>query len=311
MKRKYSIIISMALVAVLALVPAILNSEDSYFVYFLFLTFCYIILAQSWNIVAGYTGQVSLGNHAFFGLGAYTTAIIWSQDLTGTSYYFDPVTMALSGLVPAVIAIFVGIPLLSKLRGDYFALGTLGLGEILRVLFIKGGSLTGGPTGIMLPSGYYSSMIPYYYTGLLLALFSIGLVYYIIQSRFGLALVAIREDEIAASANGINILKYKIASLAIAAFLAGLCGSLQAYYIFHVNPEGFLSLKWALYPILMCVIGGTGTIIGPVIGAIFLTAALTISNIYLPEIHPIMTGLLIIIVMLYMPNGITRLWQKK
>ena len=128
--------------------------------------------------------------------------------------------------------------MLSKLRGDYFALGTLGLGEILRVTFIKGGAFTGGPVGLMLPSSSYASMIPYYYTGLFLAFGSIVAAYLIVKSRYGLALIAIREDESAAAANGINILKYKIAALAVSAFLAGMCGSLQAYYIFHVNPEG-------------------------------------------------------------------------
>src|SRR5208283_3876509 len=101
-------------------------SEKSYLVFFLFLTFIHIVLAQGWNLVAGYTGQISLGTHAFFALGAYTTAIIWRSDLFGTGhYYFDPITMVLSGLVPVVFAAAIGIPLLGKLRGDYFALGTL------------------------------------------------------------------------------------------------------------------------------------------------------------------------------------------
>lgn len=307
MKDKKTMGITALMAAILALLPLFIDIENSYFIYFLFLSFCYIILAQSWNLVAGYTGQVSLGHHAFFGLGAYTTAFIWVNDITGTGYFFDPVTMVLSGIIPAILAILIGIPLLSKLRGDYFALGTLGLGEILRILFIKGGSITGGPVGIMLPSSVYSSMKPYYYTGLFLALAATCVIWLIVNSRFGLSLVAIREDETAAAANGINILKYKIAALATSAFLTGICGSLQAYYAFHINPEGFLSLKWALYPILMCVMGGSGTIIGPVIGAIFLTAVFSLSNIYLPKIHPIMTGLLIIIVMINMPKGIVNL----
>ena len=85
------------------------------------------------NLLIGYAGQISLGQHAFFGLGAYTTAIIWVRDITKTGYYFDPVTMFLSGLVPVVLAIIIGIPLLQRLRGDYFALGTLGVGEIIKV----------------------------------------------------------------------------------------------------------------------------------------------------------------------------------
>lgn len=310
MKYKEKIWLLVLAVALLAMLPLVIDSEKSYFIYFLFLAFCYVVLAQSWNIIAGYTGQVSLGHHAFFGLGAYTTGFIWLNDITGTGYFFDPVTMILSGIVPAVLAILIGIPLLSKLRGNYFALGTLGLGEILRILFIKGGHFTGGPVGLMLPSSAYTSMKPYYYTGLLLALVTTACTYLIVKSRFGLALVAIREDESAASSNGINILKYKIASLATSAFFAGICGSLQAFYIFHVNPEGFLSFKWAIYPILMCVMGGSGTIIGPVIGAFFLTGVLTASNVYLPSVHPVFTGLMIILVMLYMPKGLVHVRLK-
>jgi branched-chain amino acid transport system permease protein len=287
-----------------------LDTEASYLIYFLFLAFTYIALSQSWNLIAGYTGQISLGHHAFFSIGAYVTGMVWIHDVTGTGYYFDPLTMFLSGLGSAVFAVAIGIPLLSKLRGDYFALGTLGLGEILRVLFIKGGSFTGGAVGLILPSGVYSSMMPYYFTGLFLAFLATAVTYAVVRSPIGLALEAIREDEMAASASGVHILKYKVLAFALSAFLAGLCGSLQAYYLFHIHPEGFLNLNWTLYPILMCVLGGIGTILGPIIGAVFLTAVFSLANIYLPEIHPIFSGALIIVVMLFLPDGVMRLKAK-
>jgi len=292
-------------------VPFIFDTEKSYVIYFLFLAFIYIALSQAWNLIAGYTGQVSLGHHAFFAIGAYVTGMIWVHKLTGTGYYFDPVTMFLSGLGSAIFAVLIGIPLLSKLRGDYFALGTLGLGEILRVLFIKGGSFTGGAVGLMLPSGIYTSMRPYYFTSLFLALLATGITYSMVRSRIGLALRAIHQDEIAAAANGIHILKYKVLAFAVGAFLAGLCGSLQGYYLFHIHPEGFLNLNWTLYPILMCVLGGIGTIVGPIIGAVFLTGVFSLANIYLPQIHPIFSGALIILVMLFLPNGVVRLRIRK
>jgi ABC-type branched-subunit amino acid transport system permease subunit len=295
----------------LCVVPFIVDTEKSYLIYFLFLAFIYIALSQAWNLIAGYTGQVSLGHHAFFAVGAYVTGMIWIHKLTGTGYYFDPVTMFLSGLGSAIFAVIIGIPLLSKLRGDYFALGTLGLGEILRVLFIKGKHFTGGAVGLILPSGVYKSMVPYYFTSLFLALFATGITYAIVRSRIGLALKAINQDEIAAAANGIHILKYKVLALAVGAFLAGLCGSLQGYYLFHIHPEGFLNLNWTLYPILMCVLGGIGTIVGPIIGAMFLTGVFSLANIYLPAIHPIFSGALIIIVMLFLPNGVIRLKMPK
>jgi branched-chain amino acid transport system permease protein len=273
-------------------------------VFLLFSAFIYVALTQAWNLVAGYTGQVSLGNHAFFGLGAYIIAIGWSRGIIG---FLDPIGMFLAGCGAAILGILVGIPLLSKLRGDYFALGTLGLGEILRLITIQGKALTAGPTGIFLPSSFFTSIVPYYFIALLLALLSIGVTYYMINSSTGLALVATRDDEAAAAAIGINILKFKVLVFAVGAFLAGLCGALQAYYIFHVEPQGFFSLKWTLYPVLMCILGGAGTLTGPIVGAVFLTAAFEVAKYYLPEIHPIFSGLLIIVVIMFLPNGLVRL----
>ncbi len=311
MKHLRPVGITLLIAVLLALLPLVSDSEKSYLVYFLFLTFCYIVLAQGWNLVAGYTGQISLGTHGFFALGAYTTAMIWRAHLFGgTNYYFDPVTIALSGLVPAVFAVAIGIPLLSKLHGDYFALGTLGFGEILRVAFVKGGNFTGGPIGIVLPSTFYVSMKPHYWAALCLALLACGVVYFMARSRLGLALVAIREDEMAASSSGIHILKFKVLAFALSGFLVGICGSLYAYYLFHVSPEGFLILRWTLYPILMCVIGGSGTVVGPVLGSLMMTAVFTAASIYFPQIHPIFSGIIIILVMLFMPNGIMRLRER-
>jgi len=303
-KNKTRPVLWILIPAALAAVPLVLDPETSYLVFLLFSAFIYVALTQAWNLVAGYTGQVSLGNHAFFGLGGYIIAIGWSRGIIG---YLDPFGMLLAGCGAAILGIVVGIPLLSKLRGDYFALGTLGLGEILRLITIQGKALTAGPTGIFLPSSSFTSIVPYYFIALLLALLSIGVTYYMINSRIGLALVATRDDEAAAAAIGINILKFKVLVFAVGAFLAGLCGALQAYYIFHVEPQGFFSLKWTLYPVLMCILGGAGTLTGPVVGAVFLTAAFEVAKYYLPEIHPIFSGLLIILVIMFLPNGLVRL----
>jgi len=310
-KRYIKVIIGLVLVIALAVLPFFIQDvERSYFIYFLFLVFVYITVAQSWNLVAGYAGQISLGTHAFFGLGAYTTAIVWLHDLTKTGYYFDPVLMLLSGLVPVVLAIIIGIPLLSRLRGDSFAFGTLGVGFILTVVFVKLRTVTGGADGLHIPSLVYSSKLPYYYTGLVLALFSIGTVYFITRSRIGLALRAIREDETSAASHGVPILYYKVFAFAAAAFLAGLGGSLYAIYLFHINPDSVMNLNWLFYPILMCVLGGNGTILGPVIGAVFATALFSFGNIYFARMHPVFSGLLIILVMKFMPGGLVGLKDK-
>ena len=308
MKDKRSIIIGLLVTVVFAGVPFLIDVDTSYFVYYLFLVFCYITVAQGWNLVAGYTGQISLGTHAFFGLGAYTTGIIWLRDITKTGYYFDPVVMVLSGLVPVILAIIIGIPLLSRLRGDYFAFGTLGVGQIVTVIFIKARQVTGGADGLHLPSTVFESMKPYYWTSLILAFFATVVVYVIIRSRVGLALRAIKEDETAAAAHGINILKYKIFAFAVSAFLAGLCGSLYGIYLFHINPDSVMNLNnWMFYPLLMCVLGGNGTISGPIIGAFFISALFSFGDVYFKGTHPIVSGLLIILVMRFMPTGLVGL----
>lgn len=308
MKDKKHIVYFGMVAAAFACVPLILNTETSYIIYFLFMAFTYLALSQSWNLVAGYTGQISLGQHAFFGLGAYVVAIGWIRGFTG---YFDPLGIFLSGLIPAILAVAIGIPLLSKLKGDYFALGTLGLGEIMRVMFIQGRALTGGSGGLMLKSSVYTSMTPYYYSALLLAIFATATTYFMINSLTGLALMAVRDDETAAAANGIHVLKYKVLAFTVGAFIAGLCGSLQAFYLFHIHPMNFFGLNWTLYPILMCIIGGVGTITGPIIGAILLSALFEIAKIWLPEIHPIFSGALIIAAIMFMPNGLIRLkWRR-
>jgi branched-chain amino acid transport system permease protein len=131
------------------------------------------------------------------------------------------------------------------------------------------------------------------------------------RSRTGLALLAVREDPVAAAASGVNVLRYKLLAFAGGAFLAGVAGSLYAFYVFSVSPGGFLNLSWTLYPILMCVMGGSGTVLGPVIGAFLMTGVFSAANIWLPGAHPIISGGLIIAVMLFMPEGILRLGVKR
>lgn len=301
---KIPLVIIVALAAIGCIVPRLVpDAESSYLIYVLFQAFLFLTLAQGWNLVAGYTGQISLGQHAFFGSGAYVTALFWNSGLGG---YFDPFTMLISGLAASLLAILIGIPLLSRLRGDYFALGTLGLGEILRVIVIQGGAITGGSSGLILPSGGYTSITRYYYYSLALCLFATLTVYMITKSRRGLALVAVRDSETAAATNGINVLKYKVAAFAVGAFFAGLCGNLQVYYLFQVYAPNFFSLNWTLYPVIICVLGGIGTVTGPILGVFVLTMLLEVSKEWLPMIHPILSGILIIVITLFLPGGLLR-----
>jgi branched-chain amino acid transport system permease protein len=131
-----------------------------------------------------------------------------------------------------------------------------------------------------------------------------AVVYALTHSRIGLALKAIREDDISAASHGINILKYKVMAFAVAAFMAGVAGCLYTYYLFHIEPASIFNMNWLFYPILCVVLGGTGTIFGPVIGAFIVSALFAYGDIYFGGYHPIVSGLLIILVMRFMPDGI-------
>ena len=313
--ERNAILAGAGIVAVLALVPFVPGAVDSYAFSFLFFVFVYAILAQGWNLVAGFAGQISLGQHAFFGLGAYTTAILWNGNYLWGSlydshpliYYFDPVSMLLSGLVAALAAALIGLPLLSKLHGDYFALGTLGFGEIVRVIFINGGDFTGNAFGIVLPASAFDTLRPHYWVGLGLTAGVTLAILLLMKSRVGLAFTAVRDDEMAASANGVNVLLFKVLAFAGSGFIAGIAGSLYAYYIFHVGPDTVFNLDWMLLPLMMVVVGGTGTVFGPLVGAVIMYAVFDLARVVVPDYHPIISGLTIILAMLFLPHGLLRI----
>jgi len=301
-------------VVFLATLPLFYDVHNGQFGVFLFLVFIYGIVAQGWNLVGGYTGQISLGQNAFFGLGAYTMMLLWVYDVTKTGYYFDPVLIILSAVTPVILAVLIGIPLLSRLRGDYFAFGTLGMGMIVTVLFLNGGSFTGGAEGKLLvkylPEDVVFNLRTHYWVALLIAVISTLVVYFITTSRLGLALKAIREDEVSAASHGINILKYKVISFAVAAAMAGAAGSVYGYYLLQVTPSNVLTQNWLFLPILMTVLGGTGTIVGPWIGAFVIYAIAWYGDEAFPGYYPIIAGVIIILVMLFLPGGLMGLGEK-
>jgi branched-chain amino acid transport system permease protein len=217
--------VTIVILAFFGLLPFVFDVDKSYLGYYIFISCVYLTVAQGWNLVAGYTGQISLGQNAFFGLGAYTMAMLWLHDVTKTYYFFDPVLMICAGIAPTIIAILIGIPLLSRLHGDYFSFGTLGMGMIINVLFVKGGDITGGANGVYLDASSFSNMRIYWWVSILVAFLATFVVYLITRSRIGLALRAIREDEISAASHGISVLKYKVLAFAVGAFMAGVAGS--------------------------------------------------------------------------------------
>jgi branched-chain amino acid transport system permease protein len=215
--------------------------------------------------------------------------------------------MLLGGIAAALAAVIIGLPLLSKLHGDYFALGTLGFGEIVKVIFVNGGDFTGGAFGIVAPASSFDTLRPHYWVGLGLMVATALAIRALMRSRYGLALIAVRDDEMAASANGIDTLKVKVAAFAGSAFIAGVAGSLYTFYIFHVGPDSVFDLDWMLLPLMMTVVGGTGTLLGPILGALVMYAVFDLARIVVPDYHPVISGLTIILAMLFLPKGLTRL----
>ena len=259
------------------------------------LTFQYILLSQSWNIIGGYAGQVNLGHAAFFGLGALTTRYLWLSELP------LPLALLAGALMATAFALLIGVPAF-RLRGIYFVIGTLVLAEILKVVID-----TRLPVASVLPTPILAiySIVPRYYVSLIGGVLGLATVYAIKHSKLGLGMIAIRENEDAAKTSGINILKYKLMALAISTFLAGLAGGIFAFYMTAIQPGYVFAPVWTFDPVIIVFIGGIGTIIGPLIGSMFFVLLKQWMSLYLPGgFHLAVFGILFILVVLYLPNGL-------
>ncbi|KJF27657.1 hypothetical protein TZ02_06860 [Clostridium aceticum] len=262
----------------------------------------YMVLAMSLNLITGYTGQLSLGHAAFYGIGAYTSAILSMR--YGMSFI---VTAPIAATVSAFAALLLGIPTL-KLQGAYFAIVTLGFSEIVRIIALNWISLTRGPMGIPgiarpLIFGYQvRSSTDYYYLILFLVVITYIAIDRIMRSRLGRAFSAIREDELAAQAMGVDTLRYKILSFTIAAFFAGLAGSFYAHYITYIDPQSF-TFNESIQILSMVVLGGMGNMWGAMVGTIILVIAPEMLR-FLEDYRMVMYGAVLIIMMLTRPQGI-------
>jgi len=290
--KKLLIIGSLAIVFI---VPPLVMEIGTAIMNLLIVLFIFIILSQSWNLMGGYTGQINLGLAAFFGCGLLVTHFIWKA---GIPIYFAVVA---GGLSAVVLAGIIGLPTL-RLKGAYFAIGTFALAEVCRIVV---GNMFARM--VKMPGSYAIdySLIPRYYLGLIVAIITIALVYFITHSKVGLAMVAVRDDEQAAQVTGVNTFKYKVYALLISSFLAGLAGGVYAFLrlSFH-NITAVFSPIWTFEPLMAAVIGGAGTLMGPIIGSVFLVVLSEIFALTLGEAHLIIFGLLFILVVMYFPYGL-------
>jgi branched-chain amino acid transport system permease protein len=249
-----------------------------------------IILAVSLNLITGFTGQFSLGHAAFMAIGAYVSAV-------ATMYYGLPFALALIlGAVSASLAgIVIGIPTL-RLKGDYLAIATLGFGEIVRIIILNN-EYVGGASGLNdIPQNTNWTWL-YFMTAA-----TVILIKNFINSKSGRACIAIREDEIASEAMGLNTTFYKVLAFAIGAFFAGIGGALYSGYFFFIKPEAFGFMK-SIDIIVILVFGGMGSIEGSIAGAIVLSLiSLALQNI--PELRMVIYSVILFVIMVYRPQGL-------
>jgi branched-chain amino acid transport system permease protein len=262
----------------------------------------YAILASSWNMIGGYVGQISFGHAAFLGMGAYVTGILWSQ------LKWDPlVSIPVAGLVAALYAVMVGVPTL-RLRGPYFAIATIGVGEATRLLAVNfddifGVTLTHGVTGLALPN--YDPVAVHYATVVVFVVVMLTTMW-IRAGRFGLGLFAINMDLDAAETAGVPTARLQVVALAVSAFFAASAGGLYAARQQFLDPASMFGFDKSIALVLMPVVGGLGTVWGPVFGAVLYSTvqdqiSSLVRNPYLPAL---IYGLLLVVIVMFEPLGI-------
>jgi branched-chain amino acid transport system permease protein len=293
------LLIGAALVLLFALVPAGLSP---FLVQFLINLFMLAALAEGWNIIGGFTGYASFGNVAFFGIGAYTTGVL----LTAAAWPFA-LALPAGGLLAMAFAGLIGMPIL-RLKGHYFAIATLGVAETMREI-VYNLKITGGGTGLTMP--ITRSALPFFYLmlGILTAVTLVN--WWISASRFGYGLIAIREDEDAAAAMGINTALYKTAAFALSGLFAGLTGGVFAYWITFIDPEGVFRVIVTIQMIIMAVFGGMGTVVGPLLGALVLATVSEVLSTHLVSLAELFNGFIVILVVLFMPKGLADVIRKR
>lgn len=251
-----------------------------------------IILAVSLNLITGFTGQFSLGHAGFMSIGAYVCAIITLRMPTIWGFIIG---VFLGATAAAIMGVLVGLPTL-RLRGDYLAIATLGMSEIIRIIFLNL-EVTNGAAGL--------NGIPQFVNWTWLFIFTVGVILFIsnfLRSSHGRACISIREDEIAAEAMGIDTVKYKVISFSIGAFCAGIAGALYASYFYFLKPDLFGFLK-SVDVLVIVVLGGLGSISGSILAAILLALISSYLQTF-PEIRMVLYSLLLVIIMIFRPQGL-------
>lgn len=276
---------------------------STYLTTFLYLALVSVALAQSYDWVGGHLGYLNLGQAAFFGIGAYAGGILLTKAVPPT-FAFTAAAAA-----PAIFAAAIGVPFF-RLRGAYFALATFGLVALMELLANNLERITGGALGLSLPPG--NRLVPAYYLTLVLVAAMVGGTLWVTRSHYGLALRSIQDDEEAAGAFGVNALKVKCTVLMVSGGVAGLTGGIYAWYITFLTPPAVFGLDRALGPVVMAMLGGSGTVVGPFLGAAFVNVLEEVLRVKVGAYVLTSYGAILILVGLFLPNGIANLplWRR-
>ena len=312
--RYRQLALALCLAAVTAALPLIV--KDTYTRNILVLTLMYAALSQSWNILGGYCGQISLGHALYFGLGAYTTSLAFTK--FGVLPWFG---MLGGGVVAAAVAVILGYPCF-RLRGHYFVIATIVIAETAYLLFLNW-DWAGAAMGIDVPVRHDSwltfqfarSKLPYFYFALVLALVTWIVTWAFENSRFGYWWRAVKDDPLAAESLGVVVFRSKMAAAAVSAFFTAVGGSFYAQFVSYIDPESVMSFQFSLLIALPAVLGGIGTLWGPALGAAVLIPLTEVTRSYAggsgKGIDLIVYGALVIAVALSRPDGIVGLFDRR
>jgi branched-chain amino acid transport system permease protein len=294
--RKWQVLIAAVFLLGALFVPFLVSTD--YTLQILFRVFLFAALGLAWNLVGGYAGQLSLGHAAYFGVGAYGLALFSKLGISPWPSVFLGVLLAM------ISAAMIGL-VSFRLRGPYFALCTIAFAEVLRLVAKNLPNVTGGDVGIQVPLLFtHSTIRSFYYAGVLLTAFAVGLSAWIERSRFGYYLMAIREDQDTALSVGVNATYCKLWALVISAAITGLGGALYASMFLFIVPDQVLAMDISTEIAIVAMLGGAGSLLGPLLGSVMLESTSEIFKNVFKEANLLIYGVLIVVVVLFMPEGV-------
>ena len=295
-----------ALLALLIILPLV---SPPFGQHVMILTFMFAMCGVAWNVMGGYAGMFSFGQVAFFGIGAYTSSFLVM------TFHLSPwIGLVAGGVISSLLAAVIGYPC-SNLRGHYFAIASIAFAEIVRIVFTNW-EMVGAAEGLTLPMVkeslahfmFHSSKLPYYYIMLLFLLLAVAVCYWVSTSKMGYYFRAIKESHEIAEVLGVNVVRYRLYAIMISAFLTSMAGTFYAQYILYIDPESVMILPVSVQIVLVAMLGGANTVLGPVVGAAILIPLSEYSRAWLgykgTGVDMILYGTLITLISMYQPAGV-------